>query len=218
MNEIIEAVGQEVYDNCKKLNINLQLLDNPEISTMARSMAYEPSNYGAIYSDGTQGILVKLPEEKNTYNNGVYMLHLAKDTATPDAYSYILEVIVPNSNDRSGLIRKTIGDITMMIENLDTSDLDVYDFANIYGTVIANTVVKHLARSLYPDQKDKQIVFTNLYLSRFLAHTAHIYAGSEQLKEETVNSDPYLFKLAIDGLETGEIVPNPEMTGDDADV
>ena len=58
------------------------------------------------------------------------------------------------------------------------------------------------------------LLFTNLYMPRTLAHIAHIYAGSETLKEQAVNSDPYLFKLAIDGLKEGDIAPNHEVRED----
>lgn len=213
MEEIIELLGQEVVDNCETLKMPLQKLDNPEIRTMAYTMAYEPTEYGTIYEDGTQGLIVRMPEDHNTYNNGVYMLHLAKGSED-DQYLYQLEVIVPNTKSKDFLIRHLVGEITTYIDNLDTGDLDVYDFAEIYGFVIANTYVKPLAKSLYPNQKDKQVLFTNLYMPRTLAHIAHIYAGSETLKEQAVNSDPYLFKLAIDGLKEGDIAPNHEVRED----
>ena len=105
-----------------------------------------------------------------------------------------------NKYNNGNLIRHLVGEITTFVENLDTSDLDTYDFAEVYGFVIANTVVKHLARAMFPEDKDQQQHFTMIYLSRFLAHVAQIHAGDENIREEAVNSDPYLFKMAMLGI------------------
>lgn len=188
------TLASNVLENCEKLNYNLEEVAEHELDTQARAMGYEPIGYANTYDDGSKGILIQMPEGHNKYNNGVYMFHLTADG------QYLLEVVVPNSADKGNLIRHLVGEITTFVENLDTSDLDTYDFAEVYGFVIANTVVKHLARAMFPEDKDQQHHFTMIYLSRFLAHVAQIHAGDENIREEAVNSDPYLFKMAILGI------------------
>lgn len=205
--EIVEA-------NSKKLNYKLEEAVDHELNHQARAMGYEPLGYSNTYEDKSQGILVQMPEGHNKYNNGVYMFHLNNDG------QYLLEVVVPNTSDKGNLIRHLVGEITTFVENLDTSDLDTYDFAEIYGFVIANTVVKHLANALFPMDKDQQHHFTMIYLSRFLAHVAQIHAGDENIREEAVNSDPYLFKMAMLGLtaemmEDAAEVENQKQDSDD---
>lgn len=210
----LEDLKPEIRKNAKELGLKLIVLNSPEIENMAKKMAYEPMNIGTIYNDGTQGLLVQLSEKHNKYNNGVYMLHFTSEQ------QYVLEVIVPNNRSKDDLIRKITDQISIFVENLDTGDLDVYDFAEVYGFVIANTVVKHLAKSLYPDDKAKQHQFNMLYTSRFLAQVAQIHAGSKEIQEEAVNSDPYMFKMLIDGVSMSDLIPETEAkeTQDDAEV
>ncbi len=52
---------------------------------------------------------------------------------------------------------------------------------------------------MYHKNKSQQH-FTMIYMSRFLAHIAQIHAGDKNIREEAVNSDPYLFKMAMQGI------------------
>jgi hypothetical protein len=187
-------LNKEILENSKQLGYELKETTEHEYDSAARSIGYEPLGYYNIYDDKSEGILVQLPAGQNKYNNGTYMYHKNNDG------QIVLEVVVPNTANKGDLIRHLVGEISTFVENLDTSDLDTYDFAEIYGFVIANTVVKHLASSLFPEDKKSQQHFTMIYMSRFLAHIAQIHAGDKNIREEAVNSDPYLFKMAMQGI------------------
>lgn len=187
-------VTKEIRLACKELGFHVEKYESHRLDSAAKSLGYEPLGYSNTYDDKSEGIIVALPEGKNRFNNGVYMMHQTSNG------QILLEVIQASTADKSQLIKHLIGQITTFVENQDTSDLDVYDFAEIYGFVIANTVIKHLAVSLYPMDVENQKHFTMLYLSRFLAHVAQIHAGDPDIREEAVNSDPYMFKMAIDGI------------------
>lgn len=196
----------DVKDVCDSLGLKLHETQNPVLVTMAHNLGYEPLGYGTIYEDDTTGILISMSEENNKYNNAVYMLHLL------GGGEYVLETIIPNTADKSVLVRETVSKISGFIESLDASDLGVYDFVEIYGYVIANTVAKRLADKLFPNDSNKREAFVLLYMPRFLANVSILYSGvqkavmgeedkslKDKINEETVNSEPFILKMMMEG-------------------
>lgn len=201
-NQIIER-ELEVKKALKELNYKTRQLINSdpdkELIEKAHSIGYEPLNLVIEHDNGEKGILVKLFDEHSRYNNGIYNLR------PKESGEILLEVLVPNNISKDELISETITSISNHIQTLDTVDLEVFDWAEIFMYVISNTVLKPLAKSLYPIDDSKRAIFTRIYLSRFLAQAAQIHAGAKDIREEAVNSDPYLFKLLIDSADPNQI-------------
>lgn len=185
-------ITKEVWDNLKQMKYETYKITDGELYDMVPSLGYVCLGYGTTYKDGTKGVLMALSPDDNKYNNGVYMLHKMSGG------EIVMEVIKPNTNDKGSLITHVIDSITNHIDGLDTSDMGVYDFTEAFGFVIANSVVKPLAKSLFPNDMSKQERFTLLYLPRFLANVAYVYSGDKNIREEGVNSEPYVLKMMID--------------------
>lgn len=147
------------------------------------------------YSDGTIGVLVThLDTEKN---NGEYFLHTTNDGAA------LLEVEKPNTISKYEYVKEITDKIDAFINTLDTDNLEVYDYATIFGDIIVSTVVKPLALAIYPDDKIKQYHFADIFMGQFLTDTAELFIAKKVVEEERVNAVPYLVKLYVDqNLET----------------
>lgn len=187
----------QIKANLAKLDYQIESVTSGELFDFAPSIGYAPYPYGTTYQDGTHGVLMRLPDNDNKYNNGVYMLHKLKGG------EIVMEVIVPNTRDKGNLIQTLTDSITNHVDGLDTFNLNVYDYVDIWGLVIANTVVKPLAKTLFPADAVKREKFTDLYMPRMLANIARLYAGDSKLFEEGINSEPYVVKMMIDH-ETAE--------------
>lgn len=183
---------QIAKDNLKQLGYEIEPVESGELFDMVPSIGYEAFGFGTTYEDGSKGVLMTLPEDKNKYNDGIYMLRKL------DGGQIVMEVIVPNSKDKGNLIMTLSDDITNHATGLDMSDIEIFDQAELWGFTLANAVVKPLAKSMFPEDKAKQERFVMLYMPRFLSNIAHMYAGDDKLFEEGVNSEPYVVKMMID--------------------
>ena len=121
-------------------------------------------------------------------------------------------MLIPNTADKKDLITKTVANLENYIETLDTADLDVYDTIRVFSHVVANTTVKQLAKALFPDNELKQFHFVDIYYPRFLSNMARYHLGDKDLREETVNTEPFVVKLMIDGNEELGLTASPETT------
>lgn len=185
-------ISKQALDNLKQLGYEIHPVTDGELNDLVPRIGYESYGLGTDYDDGTKGVLMHLPENANKYNNGVYMLHKLAGG------EIVMEVIVPNDRDKGALVQKFVDQISNHIDGLDTFDLTVFDYTEIFGLVLANSVVKPLAKTLFPDDKLKQAKFADLYMPRFLSNMAHMYVGDGKLFEEGVNSEPYVVKIMID--------------------
>ena len=185
-------ISKQALDNLKQLGYEIHPVTDGELNDLVPRIGYESYGWGTDYDDGTKGVLMHLPENANKYNNGVYMLHKLAGG------EIVMEVIVPNDRDKGALVQKFVDQISNHIDGLDTFDLTVFDYTEIFGLVLANSVVKPLAKTLFPDDKLKQAKFADLYMPRFLSNMAHMYVGDGKLFEEGVNSEPYVVKIMID--------------------
>ena len=202
----------EIKEKCKEYNIPLELKEPAsaaKLVNLALTMGYTPIGEeidGVIHPYGTEdSVVVQLRQDLNAYNNGVYFYKEVKG-------AYVLEVLIPNTADKKDLITKTVANLENYIETLDTADLDVYDTIRVFSHVVANTTVKQLAKALFPDNELKQFHFVDIYYPRFLSNMARYHLGDKDLREETVNTEPFVVKLMIDGNEELGLTASPETT------
>ena len=205
---------QEIKKVCEERNIPLELHDVSvvgDLLQLAIAMGYSPI-CETVDVDGekvevpygsTESILVQIHPHMNKYNNGVYFFKL-QDGA------YVLEVVIPNTADKSKLITDTVAGIENHFVTLDTADLDVYDLTKVFSHVLANIVAKPLAKNLFPASEFAQHHFTDIYYPRFLANMARYHLGDEGLMEESINAEPWVVKLMIEGNESLGLVGSPE--------
>lgn len=202
----------EIKAKCKEYNIPLELKEPAsaaKLVNLALTMGYTPVGEeidGVIHPYGTEdSVVVQLRQDLNAYNNGVYFYKEING-------AYVLEVLIPNTADKKDLITKTVANLENYIETLDTADLDVYDTIRVFSHVVANTTVKQLAKALFPDNELKQFHFVDIYYPRFLSNMARYHLGDKDLREETVNTEPFVVKLMIDGNEELGLTASPETT------
>lgn len=202
----------EIKEKCKEYNIPLELKEPAraaKLVNLALTMGYTPIGEevdGVIHPYGTEdSVVVQLRQDLNAYNNGVYFYKEVNG-------AYVLEVLIPNTADKKDLITKTVANLENYIETLDTADLDVYDTIRVFSHVVANTTVKQLAKALFPDNELKQFHFVDIYYPRFLSNMARYHLGDKDLREETVNTEPFVVKLMIDGNEELGLTASPETT------
>lgn len=194
----------EVKSACEQLGYELYKTENTLLSTLIKQFGYQPLGYGTTYDNGVQGELMTLPEDINKYNNGVYMLMRQEDGAT------VMETIVPNNRDKGDMIQRAVDSITTHVKGMDMDDFQLFDHVEMWGYVIAETTLKPLAQSLYPEnntdtpeekalKKAKRERFVLLAMPRVLVNMAHYYTGDDAMvEEERVNSEPYVIKMMID--------------------
>lgn len=198
------TLAPEITSACKQLGYELYETSNTRLSHLIKQFGYQPLGYGADYEDGVQGELMTLPNDKNKYNNGVYMLIEQKDGAT------VMQTIVPNTKDKGDMIQKAVDSITTHVTGMNMDDFELFDYIEMWGYVIAETTLKPLAKTLYPETKNdsaeeralkkaKRERFVLLAMPRALVNMAHYYTGDEAMvEEERVNSEPYVIKMMID--------------------
>lgn len=195
--ELTELIEQ----NIEHMGYTTEPISGGELYDMVPQLGYESYGVGVTYPDNSKGILMALPEDKNKYNNGVYILR-----KMPEG-EIVMEVIVPNTNDKGDLISKTVDTLVTSYTGIDTEDLQIFDIIEVWGHVIAETTLKPLSKSLFPNDAEKRERFVLLYMSRLLSNTAHMFVGDDSLLEEAVNSEPYVLKMMIDQGTT-----NPEQS------
>lgn len=193
-----ENILEKSFDKFKLKNGKLTKDKTSKLIIEAKSRGWQSLNYTAEYEDGSKGLLVKLSSDDNKYDNGVYLLHQFNVDPKTLKAPLTLEVVIPNTRDKSQLIKQRIDQITNYITGLDNSDLRPFDYNQIFAYVINNVVVKPLAKAYFEDDLEKQARFQVMYLIRFLSDTASFYGSPENLKEELVNASPYTIKQLID--------------------
>lgn len=202
-------ITSEITANIEKLGYEMEPISSGKLYDMVPSLGYESYDIGIKYPDGTKGVLMALPTDKNKYNNGVYILReLSKG-------EIVMEVVVPNTNDKGDLILKSVNTLKTAYLGMNTEDLQLFDIIEIWGHVIAETTLKPLAKSLFPNDEAKRERFVLLYMPRLLSNAAHMFVGTEELMEEAVNSEPYVLKMMID--QQTDIKSTDETTQDKAE-
>lgn len=194
----VQEILTSAKDSFKLATGQLYPVDATPLINAAKSRGWQSLDYGVDYQDQSKGLLVRLSKENDQYDNGIYLLHQFNPDPKTGKAPLMLEVVIPNSRDKSKLIKKTIDQITNFIDGLDTSDLRVFDYNQIFAYVIANAVVKPLAKEYFPGDLAKRARFQVMYMIRFLSDTASFYGGQDDIQEELINASPYTIKMLID--------------------
>ena len=184
-----------IQNNLNELELKLMTFEESSLDEIIPSLGYQ----FVTHSDGKRiqterGMIVTAFDR--TFNDGFYIFR-------NDNGAYLLEVLKPNTIDKSELI-------TTIIQTADNvSDLEIYDLTQVYAHLLVNQVVKPMAQHIYPDNPVKQEQFVRIYLPRFMANAARYYMGDSTLVEEAVNAEPHVVRVALDG--TSNLVPNPNL-------
>lgn len=185
----------EILTNAKELGREIkpivELKDNmtklQQLKAQAFNFGYEDMGYGTLYEDGSQGLLVKMGDGHNKYNNGVYLLKV-----TPEGLIQ-LEVIVPNTANKGALVRMLSSDTVNFIQGLDLADFEPYDYMEFLTNIMDQILIKPLSEQLIKDPL-QQIAFQSMYMTRLVGDIALYYTAKERVDEETVNVAPFLIK------------------------
>lgn len=185
----------EILTNAKELGREIkpivELKDNmtklQQLKAQAFNFGYEDMGYGTLYEDGSQGLLVKMGDSHNKYNNGVYLLKV-----TPEGLIQ-LEVIVPNTANKGALVRMLSSDTVNFIQGLDLADFEPYDYMEFLTNIMDQILIKPLSEQLIKDPL-QQIAFQSMYMTRLVGDIALYYTAKERVDEETVNVAPFLIK------------------------
>lgn len=212
---MIQDLEVGLLEDITSLDAEVLEMDDPRftersnLEAAAFRLAYEDMGVGVLFQeDDTQGLLVKMGEGYDAYNNGVYIIQ-----QTDEGYTQ-LRVVRPNTKDKSQLITNLVQEVTTHIESLDTADLQPYDYMVLFSHVIANILAKPLAKQFFGDNRQLGVPFINQYMVRTLGDMALYYVGTEVVNEEAVNSAPFIVKGFIDGTlkvpDSSEMVTNEE--------
>ena len=185
----------EILTNAKELGREIkpivELKDNmtklQQLKAQAFNFGYEDMGYGTLYEDGSQGLLVKMGDGHNKYNNGVYLLKI-----TPEGLIQ-LEVIVPNTANKGALVRMLSSDTVNFIHGLDLADLEPYDYMEFLTNIMDQILIKPLSEQLIKDPLQR-VAFQSMYMTRLVGDIALYYTAKERVDEETVNVAPFLIK------------------------
>lgn len=129
-------------------------------------------------------------------NNGVYIFCVLKDHALG------LVTVIPSTVSKAPMIRKISGDVTNAVTGVVLPPLTPFDMVEVTGQVIANTVMKDIATAFHIP-KEKQQVFTCMYLPKFLANVAMYYTGATDkdkkpmVNEEVVDMEPAMVRQML---------------------
>lgn len=196
MTQLNEQEYELLHQNIEKLGLSIVKDVDEWLCDLAQQMGYQlvfdASNTPLCTQEGPI-VMMKNRE----YNNGLYIFR--KDETT-----YYLQVVKPNTIDKSSLITKVIHQIEDGIRRVPMEDLDAFDLTQIYAHVIVNQIVKTMAKQAFPESAKQQQNYINVYLPRFLANIARYYLADNALKEEAVNSEPYIVKVMIAQSQEGE--------------
>ena len=133
------------------------------------------------------GVLVAHQDEE--VNNGVYVFCVLND------HNLALITVIPSTVSKGPLIRRLSGELTDAITGVILPPLTPFDMVELTGQILANTVMKQVM-SAQGIPKEKEQVFTCLYLPRFLADVAMYYTGAAGkdgkplVNEEIVDMEP----------------------------
>lgn len=190
------SLNPEIFKTINELGYSVSQIDkDPSVNDFHNKMllfqnafnfGYDIMEYGVTYPDKSTGVLVQMKD--NTYNNGVYILHYLETTEIQ------LETVIPNTKDKEELIRKLSYKITTFISELDTSDLELYDYFILYNNILEHMIINPLSKHIFPNNKSQQYEFSNLFAIRFLGDLAIYNTGSGVVKEATINGLPYGIK------------------------
>lgn len=124
-------------------------------------------------------------------NNGVYAY-----CAQPDG-STAMMVIQPSTISKGPMISRVTGDVVDAITGIENMPiLTTFDKVEVIGGVIGRTVLEPLMDTLGIPEAGREL-FEKLYLPRLMANIAFQYLGSDQLKEEMVEMEPYTVKQMV---------------------
>lgn len=185
----------EILTNVKKLGREIkpivELKDNmtklQQLKAQAFNFGYEDMGYGTLYEDGSQGLLVKMGDGHNKYNNGVYFLKV-----TPEGLIQ-LEVIIPNTANKGALVRMISSDTVNFIQGLDLADFEPYDYMEFLTNIVDQVLIKPLSEQLIKDPLQR-VAFQSMYMTRLVGDIALYYTAKERVDEETVNVAPFIIK------------------------
>lgn len=185
----------EILTNAKELGREIkpivELKDNmtklQQLKAQAFNFGYEDMGYGTLYEDGSQGLLVKMGDGHNKYNNGIYILKV-----TPEGLIQ-LEVIVPNTANKGALVRMLSSDTVNFIQGLDLADFEPYDYMEFLTNILDQILIKPLSEQLIKDPLQR-VAFQSMYMTRLVGDIALYYTAKERVDEETVNVAPFLIK------------------------
>ena len=190
-----------IQNNLNELELKLMTFEESSLDEIIPSLGYQfvtHSNGKRIQTE--RGIIVTAFDR--TFNDGFYIFR-------NDNGAYLLEVLEPNTIDKSELITTIIQTADNLLSQVNVSDLEIYDLTQVYAHLLVNQVVKPMAQHIYPDNPVKQEQFVRIYLPRFMANAARYYMGDSTLVEEAVNAEPHVVRVALDG--TSNLVPNPNL-------
>lgn len=190
-----------IQNNLNELELHLITFEESSLDEIIPSLGYQ----FVAHADGKRiqterGMVVTAFDR--TFNDGFYIFR-------NDNGAYLLEVLKPNTVDKSELITTIIQTADNLLSQLNVSDLEIYDLTQVYAHLLVNQVVKPMAQHIYPDNPVKQEQFVRIYLPRFMANAARYYMGDSTLVEEAVNVEPHVVRVALDG--TSDLVPNPNL-------
>lgn len=190
-----------IQNNLNELELHLMTFEESSLDEIIPSLGYQ----FVAHADGKRiqterGMVVTAFDR--TFNDGFYIFR-------NDNGAYLLEVLKPNTVDKSELITTIIQTADNLLSQLNVSDLEIYDLTQVYAHLLVNQVVKPMAQHIYPDNPVKQEQFVRIYLPRFMANAARYYMGDSTLIEEAVNAEPHVVRVALDG--TSDLVPNPNL-------
>lgn len=126
-----------------------------------------------------------------TINNGIYAYCAQQDGSTA------MMVIEPSTIAKGPMISRATGDIVDAITGItDLPILTTFDKVEVVGAVLVRTIIEPLMDTLSIPEQGRDL-FIKLYLPRFLSNTAYQYLGSETIKEEMVEMEPYTVKALV---------------------
>lgn len=180
----------EPYDPNKP---SQQLLKSASVA-----LQYQSLGWVLHYPDQRLGLLVQMSPHDQEYNDGIYSLLADTQAKLP---AYLLHVIVPNRKSKGARLTMVSQQISNYVNGLDLHDLAIFDFNEVIGQVVIDSVIMPMAKALFPDESEQNQLlrerFRNLYLARFLANTAATMLGSSKINEEVVNSEPYWIRQQL---------------------
>lgn len=190
-----------IQNNLNELELHLMTFEESSLDEIIPSLGYQfVANADGKRIQTERGMVVTAFDR--TFNDGFYIFR-------NDNGAYLLEVLKPNTVDKSELITTIIQTADNLLSQLNVSDLEIYDLTQVYAHLLVNQVVKPMAQHIYPDNPVKQEQFVRIYLPRFMANAARYYMGDSTLVEEAVNAEPHVVRVALDG--TSDLIPNPNL-------
>ena len=190
-----------IKKNIDALELHLMTFEESSLDEIIPSLGYQfVSHENGKRIQTERGMVVSAFDR--TFNDGFYIFR-------NDNGAYLLEILKPNTVDKSELITTIIQTADNLLSQVNVSDLEIYDLTQVYAHLLVNQVVKPMANHIYPDNPVKQEQFIRIYLPRFMANAARYYMGDSTLIEEAVNAEPHVVRVAIEG--SSELIPNPNL-------